>query len=832
MDEPAWLAAPLQDSFTQVRPDEGAKASVETRFRILWDDEAIYVGFECDDPLPPTATLSRRDRFVEGDAISFDFDTTLDRRTAYHFQVYAAGQQVDGIHFNDTDMTTDWDGAWDSAVASSPRGWSGEIRIPLRLLRIPEHARTFGFNLYRILSRRHEEDQWRFRPNGRPGDISRLGLLDGLEGIRPVRALELRPYVAARLVRNAPAPAAAIPGPAYGGCSSVGLTPYRVTEGCVGLDLRYNLASDLALVATVNPDFGQVEADQRVLNLSTYETFFPEKRPFFLEGLDLFKSPLRVEIGGPYGGDAYQVFYSRRIGRAPPSLTLDTNQSLVYQPSSVPVAAAAKVTGTVSGLSVGVLSALEPRVSMQLQQPDQRVDDVRTVEARSTGLLRLRAPVGSNVFVGATGTAVDPLFADGPATLERRHAHVGEADVIAFNDDRSVNFTGQAVGSLLTQHAPETLRDGTFLGGTASGYAGSMRLSRSKEYLGLATNLDYLSPSFNVNDLGYQPRANLARALYYGVLRDPHPSSWYQQAQVFLGAKEVADGGFANRLDRECFLEGSFTGNDFWFWNLGIDAQTPYVDDRELADGTPLERQAQWNVYGAAQTDSRKALQLQFNFSHLRAFPRFERQNQLELLTIFRPLPQLEGSLDLAYNENAGTWRQIRAATALPGTGADVTQLLDRGAAVQGSRLYLLAQQAARSVSATLRTTYAFTPRLTLQGYAQLFTAGIAYGAPVRAAVEAGRRKVTLAELQPALPEDRAPNADERQAGLNVNLILRWEWRTGSTFYLVYAHQTSNDVLTPAARGLSLGRELGALGGPGVAHGDTLLVKVDLLTAL
>ena len=141
-------------------------------------------------------------------------------------------------------------------------------------------------------------------------------------------------------------------------------------------------------------------------------------------------------------------------------------------------------------------------------------------------------------------------------------------------------------------------------------------------------------------------------------------------------------------------------------------------------------------------------------------------------------------------------------------TGADVTQLLDRGAAIQGPRLYLLAQQAARSVSATLRTTYAFTPRLTLQGYAQLFTAGIAYGAPARAVVQAGRRKVTLAELQPALAEDRAPNADERQAGLNLNLILRWEWRTGSTFYLVYAHQSTNDVKRGVVGGPSIRREL------------------------
>lgn len=164
MDEPAWQAAPLEERFTQVNPDEGQPASVRTAFRVLWDDEFLYFGAICDDPVGATATLSRRDRAIEGDSVQFDLDTTLDRRTAYHFQIYAAGQQLDAVHFNDTEFTTDWDAAWDSAVAQGPQGWSVEMRIPLRVLRIPEGAKVMGFNVYRILSRRKEEDQWRFRP--------------------------------------------------------------------------------------------------------------------------------------------------------------------------------------------------------------------------------------------------------------------------------------------------------------------------------------------------------------------------------------------------------------------------------------------------------------------------------------------------------------------------------------------------------------------------------------------------------------------------------------------------------------------------------------------
>lgn len=831
MDEPSWQAAPLEDSFRQVSPDEGKPASVHTAFRVLWDDEYLYFGAICDDVEPPVATLSRRDRFIEGDSVQFDLDTTLDRRTAYHFQVFAAGQQLDALHFNDTDFTTDWDAPWESAVARSDKGWSVEMKIPLRSLRIPVGAKVMGFNVYRILSRRHEEDQWRFRPNGRAGDISRLGLIDGLDGIHPVRELELRPYFGAKYLHNYPSYARSHS--ELGSCFTGSFDTDRQGGICAGLDLRYNLASDLALVGTINPDFGQVEVDQRVLNLTTFETFFPEKRPFFLEGLDLFKLPYRVDIGGVYGGDAYQIFYSRRIGRGTLShddLNLGTNQHIVYQPGSVPVIAAGKLSGTVAGSSVGMLTAVEPRVTGQILTDGAGVSEMRTAEARSDSVLRVRTPLGDRGFVGFTGTAVDPMFTSPGGGLERRHAHVGEGDVIVYTADRAWDLTAQALGSVLTLNEPNTLRDGTYTGPTSSGWAGSLRIHNLQEYFTSALMLDYLSPEFTVNDLGFMPRANLARAVGYVSLRDPHPRPYWQSAQAFLGVREVRDARLRNPFNREFFIEGQVNTKSFWFIDMGIEPFAPVVDDRELADGTPIERQATASFYGFISTDSRKPLQFQLNWTENRSWPRFERMNQVGGTVIFRPMPQLDGQFDLGYNENAGTIRQIRTAGPVPGEG-DPTITFDRTGATTRHRLYILAPQHARAVSATLRATYSFTPYLTLQGYAQLFTAGISYGSPLRAELQPGVRTVTLGELQPARPLDEAPNADERQAGLNVNLILRWEWRTGSTFYLVYAHQSANDVIRPTY-GLNFSHELGALSEIGVAHGDTILVKMDLLSAL
>ena len=829
LDEPAWQAAPENGGFTQASPDEGKPASVRTVFRFLWDDDALYFGAICDDPEEPTATLSRRDRQTEGDSVQFDLDTTLDQRTAYHFQVFAAGQQLDALHYNDTSYTGDWDAAWESAVARTPTGWSVEMRIPLRVMRIPENARLMGLNVYRILSRRHEEDQWRYRPRGRPGDISRFGLLDGIEGIHPVRSLELRPYVGASLIRAAPA-LPAVPKPEFDTCAFTGIDQVHQVSACAGLDLRYNLASDLALVATINPDFGQVEADQRVLNLSTFETFFPEKRPFFLEGLDLFKSPLRADVGGPYGGDAYQIFYSRRIGRAPDKPDLNDDQTLVHQRPFVPVLGAAKVTGTVGKTSVGMLSALEPRVFAEIDTAGS-VSRRRTIEARNTAVLRLRRPMGDVGLLGFTGTASDPFSTDAELGLTRHHAHVGAADLTLYNHDRSLNFVGQAVGSLLTGHEWQTLRDGTTLGPTASGAAYSARVSRESEYTFFSANSDLLTPQFTVNDLGFMPRANLFRTVGLAMLRNPHQTDLYQSANVLTAAREVRTSNFDFLLERDALLELNLTSTNFWYWNAGVLYQAPYVDDRELEDGTPIERQKAINLYGFMNTDSRSRLQLQFYFTWARAFGLFERQNQLGTTLVFRPLPQLDGTFDLSYNETAGTIRQIRPATALPGQG-DPTVTFPRAEAPSRPREYLLAEQQARSISATLRATYAFTPYLTLQAYAQLFTLGIAYGKPLKAMADPGKPLVTLGSLVPATDADRPPNADERQASLNVNLILRWEWRTGSTFYLVYAHESTNDATKLPYRHLDLAREFGVLGDPGVTHGDTILVKVDLLTAL
>jgi hypothetical protein len=833
LDEPAWQLAEEGKGFTQVQPEEGKPSPVDTRFRVLWDSEYLYIGVQCFDPEPVVAYLSRRDRYVEGDRIDIDIETTRDRRSAYHFSVYAAGQQLDALHFDDTSMTTDWDAAWESAVDISPAGWSAELKIPLRSLRIPEGATAFGFQIARLLSRRHEEARWKFVPNDTPGYVSaQMGLVTGLDGIQPVRALELRPYLAARATRTVPSPGEVASPARLDACASIGITKQGLAATCAGLDLRYNLSSDLSFVATVNPDFGQVEADQRVLNLTTFETFFPEKRPFFLEGLDLFKPPVRADFGGPYGGDPFQLFYSRRLGRPPPAPVDPFGNTLtpLYEPSARPVAEALKVTGSIGGATVGLLSALEPRVSAQLLGDGGQVSDQRVAEAVHSAAGRLRVPVGQNALLGFTGTAVDPLFSE--ASGGSRHAHTGGADLVAYDSARDWNFQGQLAGSLLNGGPIDVQRDGTVLGDGSAGLAGSAKFSKEGGALIGLAQIDYISPQFTANDLGFMRRGNLLRTFAGVVLRDVHPSEKWQFARLFLAARHVRNAAFEVPLETDVSLEGNITFNNFWNLYGGLFYGPHGYDDRELLDGTPFERPGGVVFYGSVSSDTRRDFSAELDWQYARgvASQFYDSVNPTLILRI-RPKPFFEMELDLAAQVQRGDIRAIRAASTPTSAGGDPTQTLDPRSATLSERLYLFAPQDSRTMSGILRATLAFTPRLTLQAYAQLFTAGVTYHAPLRYLAEPGKGRIHLDDLAPALPEDQAPNNDDRQAGLNINLILRWEWALGSTFYLVYSHATGNDFVPPS-RGLDFSRELDAAFQRGAIHGDTLLAKIDLLRAL
>ncbi|HSB61728.1 MAG TPA: DUF5916 domain-containing protein, partial [Vicinamibacteria bacterium] len=297
LDEDAWRAAPPAGGFLQRDPDQGEPATEPTELRIVYDEDALYVGARLHDREPARIgrQLSRRDAAAEADRFSLFLDPHHDHLTGVEFQVSAAGVQRDAVLYDDSFEDDSWDAVWESAVTVDAGGWTAEMRIPFSQLRFPASSRApWGINARRVVYRKNETSWLALVPKNESGLASRMAHLEGIEGVAPGKHLELLPYASARAE-----PVAGAGDPSPDGA--------RVRGGA-GLDLKYGFATHMALVAAVNPDFGQVEVDPAVVNLTAFETFFEEKRPFFLEG----KKILSFGID-----DSDQLFYSRRIGQAP-----------------------------------------------------------------------------------------------------------------------------------------------------------------------------------------------------------------------------------------------------------------------------------------------------------------------------------------------------------------------------------------------------------------------------------------------------------------------------------------------------------------------------------
>ncbi|HEX5633473.1 MAG TPA: DUF5916 domain-containing protein, partial [Gemmatimonadales bacterium] len=447
LSDPAWLQARVISEFTQREPKEGQPATERTEVRIVWDESALYVSAELFDSAPDSiiALLDRRDRFVNADRFTLMLDPYHDRRSGFYFGVNAAGTLYDGTLFNDDWDNSSWDGVWEGASRRTERGWAVEMRIPFSQLRFrPGEAQVWGINLKREIARRNERDFLVYTPQNGSGFVSRFPELTGLDGLKPPRRLEIMPYTTARAEFLATEPGNPFnDGSAY----SPGF----------GADFKMGVGSNLNLTGTINPDFGQVELDPAVVNLSDNEVFFPERRPFFVEGSNIF------EFG--YGGSnnfwgfnwtGHDFLYSRRIGRAPAGANDEADY--VERPLGTNIIGAAKLSGRIGGWNIGGLSALTSREYAQQAMAGGESWQTEIEPTTSWNTVRLANEIdGGRQGIGVIATATQRFFGDEGSALRsqmNRGAYTFGVDGWTFLDrTRTWVVTGWMGGSVVTGDA-------------------------------------------------------------------------------------------------------------------------------------------------------------------------------------------------------------------------------------------------------------------------------------------------------------------------------------------------------------------------------------------
>lgn len=771
LDEAAWRGAPASEAFTQKRPSPGAPPTERTRVRVLYDDDAIYVGVECDQTRAPVvAKLTRRDREVESDAITVALDTRGDGRSAFEFGVNAAGVLQDGARSNDTSFSRDWDEVWDGRVARTPGGWSAELRIPLHALRFePRPVQTWGLQVRRYVSARQETDEWAYTAPGVPGEVSRYGRLEGLVGLRPKDHVELLPFVTARLGRRDVDP----------GAPDEGFTP----GASAGLDLRWHVTPRLTLNATVNPDFGQVEADPAVLNLGTFETFYPEKRPFFLEGADTFTTPL-------------ELVYTRRIGRAPRSPETLDDEELIEDPVPATIFGAAKLVGDLGGgVSMGQLTAVTGAQYIRAQRQGGEAALRLAAPLTTHKALRLRGDLGGGLELGAIATATNrgepagayPTLA-GPGAPSRWYcpggeevpaggrcfhdAYVGGLDARWRSPSGDYVASGQIAATLIQKGPPRSMRDGTVIASGDAAPVGKLQVAKEggswlweARYEGVGRKADY-------NDLGFMPRQN-QHGVFTAVSYKTREPWWQtQETTTTLGFYDAETLDLLN-LERGVFVETDWDLRSYWYVGAFAGYEAPYFDDREVGDGTALERGGAASAAAWVGSDPRERVRGEL-FGYVDVLAHGLRTGGNATLSI-NVLPQLDLSLTPELTTTSGEPRYFET---------------------EGDR-YLFGRQLAQSLGLTLRATCTFTPRLTLEAYAQGFLAAEAYSdhASFPAPATGPRPVIHLDDLGPP-PAAVESDPDYESATLNASLVLRWEYRLGSTLYVVYTHAQS-DTVTP-----------------------------------
>jgi hypothetical protein len=807
LDEPAWSSAPVSGDFTQSWPTPGAQPTQRSEVRVLYDDDALYVGVRMFDTRPDSiaAQLARRDASgIYSDWVHLVIDSYHDRRSGFRFSVNPKGVQKDVLHSDDRSEDLNWDAVWQVGTAIDSAGWTAEYRIPFSQLRFggaPKGAeRVWGMHVQRDIARTSERASWSPWKANDPGYMSFAGDLTGIVDIPTPRRLEVMPYVSSKLVRA--------PGdktnPFY---SSNDMSPSG------GADLKFGLPGGLTLTATVNPDFGQVEVDPAVVNLSAFESFFPEKRPFFVEGASIFNLG-RLRGGPSYGSQ--QIFYSRRIGRPPQRFAGGT---YVDAPDASTIYGAAKISGKAGPWTVGILNALTAEESARTIDEDG-VESKSPVEPLTNYFVsRIRRDFrGGNTIISGGGTSVNrDVSSELFENLLRRRAQVGAIDFEHQWSNRRFALTGAVAASsiggtetVIANAQRSSARyyqrpDADYLEldsdrTSLEGHTAALGFNKSGPW-SVSSTLKTVSPGYEVNDLGFMGRVDYRNFGLSTNYYHDKPTKYLREFSVGGGTNHAWNYG-GDKIWTSLFNWIDVTTKNLWYMGIGGEINPGSNDDRLTRGGPVGRRPTSYGAYTYGNTDSRKRVSYSWNINMYQDVE--DGYNRGVSGTVnYRPSSniRLSFSPSLFYNR----------------TAAQYVQRVEDGLAAEtfGNR-YVFANLRQTTLSGTTRASWTVSPTLSLELYAQPFTAAGRYdnfkelekprtldyaiygesaGSTITRKLVEGTSKT---QEYVADPDGAGPaqsftiaNPDFKIHSLRGNAVVRWEYRPGSALFFVWQQSRS-----------------------------------------
>jgi hypothetical protein len=811
LTDEAWAQVEWSGDFTQLEPNKGAAPSQKTAFKILYDAKNLYIAIRAYDSDPKNIgrRMSRRDGF-EGDWVEVNIDSYFDHRTAFSFTASASGVKGDeAVSNNGDNWDANWDPIWYLRTSIDEEGWIAEMRIPLSQLRFadkPHH--TWGLQVNRYLFREQERSSWKYIPPDSPGWVHLFGEINGIEGIKPQKQLEIQPFVLGKTE-------------SYKKEEGNPFSPGSGQELSLGVDGKIGITSDITLDFTINPDFGQVEADPSQVNLSAFQVFFREQRPFFVEGNNILTFPLTESAaGGGFTRD--NLFYSRRIGSQPHHYPSLKDGEYANVPDKVNILGAVKLTGkNKNGFSWGLLESLTTRQYAEIDLKGARRNTaVEPLTNYLVGRFQQDLKEGKTVFGGMV-TAVNRNIDDPHLTFLHKEAYSGGLDIMHFLKDRKYYVSGNLSLShvagteeaiLRTQRASERFfqrPDATHVRldperTSLTGTSGTVRFGKGSGDIIFQTGLTWRSPQLATNDAGFLRSSDLIHQWAWMQYRKLQPFSVFRSMRVNLNEYLSYDFGGTNTF-KGLNTNAHAQLKNFWNIGMGGSLEGQSVSNADLRGGPGIRYPGAVDHFYYFGTDNRKKVRLVMEHYNQWGQEGFSRVKAFYTNLSYQPFNALSLSLGGNFSLNENQLQYI-------GTES-----------YQGQNRYLTASIDQQTYGVEMRFTFIMTPNLSLQFWGQPFASTGSFSQfkmiTDPKADDYSKRFTTFSPQQIAfnrtdqtyeVDENMDQSVDYRIGNPNFNfvefrsnMVLRWEYIPGSTLFVVW-NQGRTDYL-PVNRNHHLG---------------------------